>query len=153
MTLHKAFGPKTSIQIIASDLDTAVLQTAANGTYPLDRIEPLPLSWKQIGFLKGKGPNQGSVRVRPELRALVSFQQMNLRDATWPIEGPFQAIFCRNVMIYFDKATQRSLLARYHRLLEPDGLLFVGHSESLLDNASGFQSLGQTIYRRKATLT
>jgi chemotaxis protein methyltransferase CheR len=151
MTLQHAFGAQASIQIIASDLDTSVLETAARGVYPVDRIEALPLSWKQFGFLKGKGANQGSVRVRPELRARVSFQQMNLRDADWPIDGPFQAIFCRNVMIYFDKPTQKNLLARYHRLLEPEGLLFVGHSESLLDNTSGFQSLGQTIYRRKAT--
>jgi chemotaxis protein methyltransferase CheR len=149
MTLEKAFGPRASIQILASDLDTAVLEKAASGIYALERLESMPLSWKQFGFLKGTGANQGSVQVRPELRARVSFQQMNLRDATWPIEGPFEAIFCRNVMIYFDKATQRNLLARYHRLLAPDGLLFVGHSESLLDNTSGFQSLGQTIYRRK----
>jgi chemotaxis protein methyltransferase CheR len=152
MTLMKAFGPKASIQIIATDLDTAVLETAAKGVYPLERIESLPIAWKQFGFLKGKGPNEGTVRVRPELQALVSFQQMNLRDAAWPIEGPLQAIFCRNVMIYFDRPTQRNLLARYHRLLEPDGLLFVGHSESLLDNTIGFQSLGQTIYRCQARL-
>jgi len=149
MTLEKAFGPQTSIQIIASDLDTAVLETAARGVYPLERIDALPEAWRQFGFLKGKGPNQGSAMVRPALRARVSFQQMNLRDAQWSIEGPLQAIFCRNVMIYFDKPTQRSLLARYRALLEPGGLLFVGHSESLLDNSSGFQSLGQTIYRRK----
>ena len=91
------------------------------------------------------------MRIRPEVKKLVTFQQLNLLDAKWDLEGaPFQAIFCRNVMIYFDKPTQRQLLGRYHQLLEPGGLLFVGHSEALLDNSLGFTSLGQTIYRRGA---
>jgi chemotaxis protein methyltransferase CheR len=149
LTLTKAFGASAAIQIVATDLDTAVLETAARGVYPLARIEGLADEWKRLGFLRGKGDLREQVRVRPELRQLITFKQMNLRDADWPLEGgPFQAIFCRNVMIYFDKPTQRDLLGRYHRLLEPGGLLFVGHSEALLDNALGFQSLGQTIYRR-----
>ena len=91
------------------------------------------------------------VKVKPELAAMVKFFQLNLLDPSWPVlgRGGLDAIFCRNVMIYFDKPTQRELLRRYHGLLEPDGLLFVGHSESLLDNSLGFQSLGPTIYRRK----
>jgi chemotaxis protein methyltransferase CheR len=127
------------------------LNTAAKGVYPLARVEGLDLEWKRLGFQRGKGERRDLVRVLPELRQLVTFQQLNLLDAKWPLEGgAFQAIFCRNVMIYFDKPTQRELLGRFHRLLEPDGLLFVGHSEALLDNALGFQSLGQTIYRKKA---
>ena len=150
MTLTKAFGSSAAIQILATDLDTAVLDTASRGVYPMARVESLPDEWKRLGFLRGKGQNLDQVRIRPELRKLITFTQMNLLDAQWPLEGgPFQAIFCRNVMIYFDKPTQRDLLRRYHGLLEPDGLLFVGHSESLLDNSLGFQSLGQTIYRRK----
>ena len=150
MTLTKAFGSSAAIQILATDLDTAVLDTASRGVYPMARVESLPDEWKRLGFLRGKGQNLDQVRIRPELRKLITFTQMNLLDAVWPLEGgPFQAIFCRNVMIYFDKPTQRDLLRRYHGLLEPDGLLFVGHSESLLDNSLGFQSLGQTIYRRK----
>ncbi len=150
MTLTKAFGSSAAIQILATDLDTAVLDTASRGVYPMARVESLPDEWKRLGFLRGKGQNLDQVRIRPELRKLITFTQMNLLDAQWPLEGgPFQAIFCRNVMIYFDKPTQRELLRRYHGLLEPDGLLFVGHSESLLDNSLGFQSLGQTIYRRK----
>ena len=150
MTLAKAFGKATTIQILATDLDTAVLETAARGVYPLARIEGLSEDWKRFAFLRGTGAQQGQARVRPEIRSLVSFQQMNLRDASWPLEGgPFQAIFCRNVMIYFDKPTQRNLLRRYRALLQPGGLLFVGHSEALLDHSLGFHSLGQTIYRRK----
>jgi chemotaxis protein methyltransferase CheR len=151
LTLRKAFGASAAIQILATDLDTAVLNTAAQGVYPLARIEGLDIEWKRLGFQRGTGERREQVRLRPELRQLVTFQQLNLLDAKWLLEGaPFQAIFCRNVMIYFDKPTQRELLSRFHRLLEPDGLLFVGHSEALLDNAMGFQSLGQTIYRKKA---
>ena len=151
LTLRKAFGASAPIQIVATDLDTAVLETAARGVYPLARIEGLSMEWKRLGFQRGTGERREFIRVRPELRQLITFQQLNLLDADWALEGgPFQAIFCRNVMIYFDKPTQRELLGRYHRLLEPNGLLFVGHSEALLDNALGFQSLGQTIYRKKA---
>jgi chemotaxis protein methyltransferase CheR len=151
MTLQKAFSASTSIQILATDLDTAVLDTASNGIYPLARIDDLDQEWKRQAFLKGKGALEGRVRVRPELRQLITFRQMNLLDEAWPVGNePFQAIFCRNVMIYFDKPTQRKLLKRFHSLLEPEGLLFVGHSEALLDTNLGFQSLGQTIYRRKA---
>ena len=151
MTLSRAFGTALPIQILATDLDTAVLDTAASGIYPLARIEDLDLEWKRLAFLRGTGPLQEKVRVRPELRQLIPFQQLNLLDEAWPLGNePFQAIFCRNVMIYFDKPTQRKLLRRFHDLLEPEGLMFVGHSEALLDANLGFQSLGQTIYRRKA---
>jgi chemotaxis protein methyltransferase CheR len=152
MTLLRAFGPSLPVQILATDLDTQVLDKASRGIYPLNRIEDLDLEWKRLAFLRGKGDQQGLVRIRPDVRQLVAFQQLNLLEATWPLgEEPFQAIFCRNVMIYFDKATQRKLLQRFHARLAPEGLLFVGHSEALLDANLGFQSLGQTIYRRKAT--
>ncbi len=149
MTLLKGFGPSTSISILATDLDTAVLQTAARGVYPMARIEGVDEAWRRLAFQRGTGEQRDQVRIRPEVKKLISFQQLNLLDAKWDLEGaPFQAIFCRNVMIYFDKPTQRRLLSRYHQLLEPGGLLFVGHSEALLDNSLGFTSLGQTIYRR-----
>ena len=151
MTLLKAFGASRPIQILATDLDTAVLDTAAAGTYPLARIEDLDPEWKRLAFLKGTGTHQGLIRVRPEVRQLITFQRLNLLDEAWPLgDEPFQAIFCRNVMIYFDKPTQRKLLQRFHAMLAPGGLLFVGHSEALLDGNLGFQSLGQTIYQRKA---
>ncbi len=151
MTLRKAFGEKAPLEILATDLDTAVLNTASRGVYPEARIEGLDDAWKRVGFLRGTGENQGQVRIRPELKTLITFQQLNLLDDHWALPPePFQAIFCRNVMIYFDKPTQRKLLKRFHSLLESNGLLFVGHSEALLDAALGFQSLGQTIYRRKA---
>jgi chemotaxis protein methyltransferase CheR len=150
MTLLKAFGASTQIQILATDLDTAVLETAARGVYPLARVEGLSEEWKRFAFLRGTGEQRGLARVRPEVRGLVSFQVLNLRETPWPLEaGAFQAVFCRNVMIYFDKPTQRELLGRFRQRLEPGGLLFVGHSEALLDPNLGFHPLGQTIYRRK----
>ena len=150
MSLLQAFGNTAAIQILATDLDTSVLETAARGVYPMARVDDLDDAWKRLAFLKGAGAQLGQVRVRPEVRQLITFRKLNLLEAAWDLpEAPFQAIFCRNVMIYFDKPTQRKLLKRYRELLEPGGLLFVGHSESLLDNSLGFQSLGQTIYRRK----
>jgi chemotaxis protein methyltransferase CheR len=150
MTLLKAFGHGATIQILATDLDTAVLDTASRGVYPEARIEALDVAWKRLAFLRGKGPHDGKVQVKPELKKLITFQQLNLLEDNWSIPGgPFQAIFCRNVMIYFDKPTQRKLLKRFYDRLEPDGYLFVGHSEALLDSNLGFHSLGQTIYQRK----
>ncbi|WLT30329.1 protein-glutamate O-methyltransferase CheR [Geothrix sp. PMB-07] len=150
MTLLKAFGQSAAIHILATDLDTAVLETAARGVYPEARIEGVEEAWKRFAFLRGTGDRKGMVRLRPEVRQLITFQQLNLLDERWDIDRePFQAIFCRNVMIYFDKPTQRRLLKRFHDALAPDGLLFVGHSEALLDTTLGFQSLGQTMYRRR----
>ncbi|WP_306591717.1 protein-glutamate O-methyltransferase CheR [Geothrix sp. 21YS21S-4] len=150
MTLHKAFGGMCRIEIVATDLDTSVLETAARGVYPLARLENVAEPWKHFGFLRGTGRQEGQVRIRPELRGLITFERLNLLDPRWPLgSGPIHAIFCRNVMIYFDKPTQRNLLARFHQRLERDGLLFVGHSEALLDAASGFHPLGQTVYQRK----
>lgn len=149
MTLRQAFGAHPA-EILATDLDTAVLATAARGVYPWARIENLDAAWRRFAFLRGTGAQEGKVRIRPEIRQLVQFEQLNLLDAPWPMEtGRFHAIFCRNVMIYFDKPTQRSLVNRFREHLAPGGLLFVGHSESLLDASMGLKPLGQTIYRKQ----
>jgi chemotaxis protein methyltransferase CheR len=97
-------------------------------------------------FLRGTGPRAGHVRVRPELQALVAFRQLNLLDREWPLRGPFDAIFCRNVMIYFDKQTQRAILQRFVPLLRPDGLLFAGHSESFHHATDLVRIRGKTVY-------
>src|SRR4029453_12867348 len=98
-------------------------------------------------FLKGKGSRSGLARVREEVRALVEFRPINLRDARWDVEGPFDAIFCRNVLIYFDKPTQRQVLERVAARLAPGGLYFAGHSESLLNAGDLFEPCGRTAYR------
>lgn len=135
------------IHIIASDIDTKVLEVASRGVYAIERIDSLPDRIKKEWFLRGKGKNQGQVRVKPELQRILSFQQVNLMKE-WPIEGGLDFIFCRNVMIYFDKETQAKLLSRMADMLRPEGLLFVGHSESPYRLTNRFKLIGQTIYRK-----
>lgn len=148
MTLVDAFGTFTPpVSIIASDVDTNVLAKAEAGVYPMERVEKLPIAMLKRFFLKGTGANEGLVRVRPELRALVTFRQINLLDAKWAINAPLDAIFCRNVMIYFDKETQLKILERFVPLLQPDGLLFAGHSESFLNAAHLFTLRGKSVYQ------
>ena len=142
--VYKSFTPP--VTIIATDLDTSALEKAAAGVYAEERVAKLRQDQLQRFFLKGTGARAGSVRVRPELRELVAFRQVNLLDTQWPVRGPFDAIFCRNVMIYFDKPTQRKVLAKLAPLLAGDGLLFAGHSESFLHSADLFRLRGNTVY-------
>lgn len=147
MTLVDAFGSFTPpVSIIATDLDTNVLAKAEAGIYPLERVEKLSSDMVKRFFLKGTGAQSGFVRVRPELRALITFRQVNLLDNEWPIRGPLDAIFCRNVMIYFDKETQLKILERFAPLLQPDGLLFAGHSESFHNAGHVFGIRGRSVY-------
>ncbi len=147
MTLCEAFDTLTPpVSIIATDIDTNVLATAGAGVYPIDRVEKLETARLRRFFLKGKGAQEGLVRVRPELRQLVSFRQLNLLADGWDLKGPFDAIFCRNVMIYFDKATQRKILSRFVPLMKPDALLFAGHSENFLYVSDSLRLRGKTVY-------
>ncbi|MDD2659961.1 MAG: chemotaxis protein CheR [Methylococcales bacterium] len=147
MTMVDAFGSyKPPVEIIATDIDTDVLGKAKAGIYSLDRIEKLPQETLKRFFLRGAGKNVNYVKVRKELRDLISFRQLNLLDAHWPIDGQFDVIFCRNVMIYFDKETQYKILKRFAPMLETHGLLFAGHSESLHHAADLFKLRGQTVY-------
>ncbi|MBS0355108.1 MAG: chemotaxis protein CheR [Proteobacteria bacterium] len=136
------------VHIVATDIDTNVLATAAKGVYGLDRVERLSRERMQRFFLKGTGAQDGNARVRPELQRLIEFRRINLLDKSWSVQGPFDALFCRNVMIYFDKPTQHGILQRFVPLLKPEGLLFAGHSESFLHSADLFRSLGRTVYER-----
>ena len=138
------------VEILATDLDTRVLAQAREGIYPLDKVAALDPERLRRFFLKGRKARAGYARVRDELRALVEFRPLNLRDDHWDVEGPFDAIFCRNVLIYFDKATQRHVLERLHARLAMDGIYFAGHSESLLRAADLFEPCGRTAYRRSA---
>ncbi|SDX71343.1 chemotaxis protein methyltransferase CheR [Allochromatium warmingii] len=147
MTLIEAFDSWTPpVQILATDLDTNVVRHAAEGIYPLDRVEKLSTAQLKRFFLRGTGSRAGMARMRPEVQALIEFQPLNLLSPAWPMREPFDVIFCRNVMIYFDKATQAKILTRFHPLLRPDGLLFVGHSESLAHVANLFRLRGKTVY-------
>jgi chemotaxis protein methyltransferase CheR len=152
MTMVEAFGSFTPpVSIVASDVDTQVLAKAEAGVYPIESISKLPADKAKRFFLRGAGAHSGFVRVRPELRALVVFRQVNLLENNWPIRGPLDAIFCRNVMIYFDKETQSKILERFEPLLKPDGLLFAGHSESFYNAAHLFKLRGKTVYELART--
>jgi chemotaxis protein methyltransferase CheR len=147
MTVCEAFNTLTPpCQIIATDIDTNVLATAANGVYSLDRLDKMAPERARRFFLKGKGDREGMVRVRPELRQLITFKPLNLLADNWPLSGQFDVIFCRNVMIYFDKATQRKILARFVPLMKPDALLFAGHSENFLYVSESLKLRGKTVY-------
>lgn len=153
MTLVETFGSlNPPVRIFATDIDTQVLAKAARGVYPLERVEKVDAARRKRFFLKGHGAQAGFARVRPELQALISFRQLNLLDGHWPVQGPFDAIFCRNVMIYFDKPTQYRVLARLAPLLRADGLLFAGHSESFHHAADLFRMRGKTVYALAGTI-
>jgi len=135
------------VRILATDLNAEVLAHAQEGVYGIDRIEGLSDERRKRGFFLGKGRNEGRVRVKPELREMIAFKRLNLLH-DWPMRGPFDAIFCRNVMIYFDKQTQARLYTRYADMLAPRGHLFIGHSESIYRTCDRFTAVGQTVYRR-----
>ena len=138
--------PAGNFEVIATDLDTQVLATARGAVYPLQSVLRLPESRQKRFFQRGTGRNEGRARVRPQVAGHVEFRRVNLMDPQWDVEGPFDAIFCRNVMIYFDKPTQRRLIERFAALLRPAGLFFAGHAESLLDQGRVFKLRGQTVY-------
>jgi chemotaxis protein methyltransferase CheR len=147
MTLCEAFDTMTPpVSIVATDIDTNVLRTAAEGIYPVDRVEKLSSIRLKRFFMRGKGERAGLVRVRPELRQMISFKPLNLLAGSWPVSGPFDAIFCRNVMIYFDKPTQSRILSRFVPLMKPDGLLFAGHSENFMYASDALRLRGKTVY-------
>jgi len=151
MTACEAFNTLTPpVQIVATDIDTNVLATAANGVYPMERMDKMSPERLRRFFLKDKGAHEGMARVRPELRSLVTFRQLNLLADGWPLEGQFDAIFCRNVMIYFDKPTQRKILDRFVPLMKQHALLFAGHSENFLYVSDSLRLRGKTVYELDA---
>ncbi len=136
------------VRILATDIDSNVMARAQAGVYPAERAEQVPPGYRSRYLRRGAGENAGKVRVHDDVRALVAFRQLNLMH-DWPMRGPFDAIFCRNVVIYFDKETQRRLFERYANILCDGGYLFVGHSESLFKVSERFDLIGRTIYRKK----
>ncbi len=148
MTVCDTLGSATPARIVCSDIDTKVLATAQRGVYDADARGLTPGQLKRH-FLRGKGVNSGRIRVRPELARLLDFRTFNLMSRNWASLGePFDIVFCRNVMIYFDGPTQRTVLERMHAVLRPGGLLYVGHSENFSDSRDLFRLRGKTIYER-----
>ena len=137
--------------ILATDIDSDVLRIAQAAVYRTERIERMPQSRVQRHFLRGVGANEGLISLRPELRSMVRFAQLNLQANAWPMAERFDAIFCRNVAIYFDREVQRRLAARFAEVLVPGGLLVVGHSESFPAALPVFRSCGRTAYQLRAS--
>lgn len=135
------------IKILATDLDSSVLATAQRGAYPADRMRGMAPQRLARFFSERRDGAATSYDVSPELKSIITFKQMNLMHDL-PMSGPLDLIFCRNVVIYFDKDTQRTLFAKMARLQRADDLLFLGHSENLFNVSSDYTLIGKTIYRR-----
>ena len=145
MTLKEAQAlPGWDVKLLATDLDSNVVEKASEGIYDAERLDSIPAAYRSK-YLVDAG--QRGARVCDDVRSLITFGQLNLLE-TWPMTGPFDVIFCRNVVIYFDKTTQKKLFDRYASILKPDGWLFIGHSESLMGISDRFELVGRTIYRR-----
>jgi chemotaxis protein methyltransferase CheR len=134
-------------KILATDIDSEILNTAARGVYPADRLQGVSDERRNRWFVSGTGAAAGQVRVKPELQTMITFRTLNLMG-DWPMHGPFDVIFCRNVMIYFDQPTREKLLMRYAGLLADGGYLCLGHSESIHTTHTKFKLVGRTIYRK-----
>jgi chemotaxis protein methyltransferase CheR len=141
-------GSKVDARILATDLSPQALETARAGTYPRERMGGVSEARRNRWFQRGEGAYEGLARVHPRLRELVTIQPLNLLH-DWPMRGPFDAIFCRNVVIYFDKPTKQRLFERYAGLLEQGGYLFLGHSESMYGLSDSFELVGRTVYRKR----
>lgn len=148
MTAIESLGSTAAFKLTASDIDSKVLATASDGVYRIDGAKGLSRERLQRFFLRGKGSNEGYMRVKPELRQAIDLLQVNLIVDNWSFKEPFDIVFCRNVMIYFDQATQRAVLERIHRRMKPGGMLFVGHSENFNDSRDLFVLRGKTVYER-----
>jgi chemotaxis protein methyltransferase CheR len=137
----------SQVSILASDLDTNVLAQARGAIYGIDRLENVGPERRKRFFLRGTGQHDGFAKVRDEIRRDIRFENINLMSANLGINEQFDAIFCRNVMIYFDKETQYSILKKLSQVLRPDGRLYVGHSENLFHAKDLFELCDKTVYR------
>lgn len=149
MAAMEALGVRANFSLTASDIDSKVLATAARGVYRLDGMKGIDSGRMQRFFLRGSGSNDGMAKVKPELSQFIEFLIVNLIHDDWPFKEPFDAVFCRNVMIYFDAPTQRKVLERIHRVMKPGALLFVGHAENFSDSRDLFVLKGKTVYERR----
>jgi len=141
-------GIQIDAKILATDLSPQALEAARKGVYPVDRLGGVSDARRKRWFLRGEGSFDGYVQVHPRLRELVAIQPLNLLHE-WPMHGKFDAIFCRNVVIYFDKPTKQRLFSRYAGMLESYGYLFLGHSESMYGLSEDFDLIGRTVYRKR----
>ena len=148
MTAIEALSGSGKFNLVASDIDSKVLALAKHGIYKLDGLKGVSDARIHRFFLRGKGLNEGMVKVKSDLLNVIDFLNVNLINNDWPFRDPFNIVFCRNVMIYFDGPTQRKVLERIHRVMTPGGLLFVGHAENFSESRDLFILKGKTVYER-----
>jgi len=141
-----AAAPARRFEILATDISTRVLRAAERGVYPISRFDDVPEAWRRAYLLRGRGASEGFYKIKPQLARAVEFARLNLIEP-FPHQPPFHVIFCRNVMMYFDKPTQQNIVERLSARLERDGYLLVGHSESLTGVEHGLQYVRPATYR------
>ncbi len=149
MTAVEALGSDVNFSLIASDIDSKVLEVASSGIYRIDDLKNVSDAQLKYFFLKGKSTNIGLLKIKPAFRNLMQFLIVNLISDDWPFKYLFDVVFCRNVMIYFDSNTQRQVLEHIHRVMNPGGLLFVGHAENFSEFRDLFILKGKTVYERQ----
>lgn len=151
MTLFDYFGKNISqydIKVLATDLDTSVIAHAMEGIYKEDVINDIPQTTLKKYFMKGVGENQGKYKVRDELKKYLSFKQINFKNTDYDIRTQFDIIFCRNVIIYFDKDFQKELFEKFYKYMKNDSYIFIGHSETLFGVSEKFKYVISNIYKR-----
>lgn len=141
--------PGVDIKILATDISTRVLEVCMHGVYPESRVEPVPTALRQRYFSRFQDNGEAYYGVNDELRRLITFRRLNLSTPPFPMKGPFDFIFCRNVMIYFDETVRRGIIQEAHRLLKPGGYFVVGHSESLTGNSGPFRVIRPSVYQNQ----
>ncbi len=135
-------------EVVASDISSRVLQTASTAIYPEDRTDTIPLNLKKKYLLRSRDKSKSLVRIAPQIRSMVSFRRLNFMDDDFGIAEKMDIIFCRNVVIYFDKQTQQTLMQKFYRQLRPGGYLFIGHSETLSGLDVDFKLVASTVYKK-----
>lgn len=150
MVLHSFFKRQWGwdVQILASDVDTKVLEHAARGVYKEELLSPIPPALRRAYFHRPAGLEKDRQKVRDELRQMIIFRKINLIQDAFQFREPVDIVFCRNVLIYFDDPTKEMLIGKFHRILKAGGFIFVGHSESLLMAKDEFRFVKSTVYER-----
>ncbi|MFP5247792.1 MAG: CheR family methyltransferase [Thermoanaerobaculia bacterium] len=137
-----------NVEILASDISTKVLAAAREAVWPIERANDIPVDYRRAYMLRGVRAEEGKMRAQPNIRSMIEFRRINLNDERYAVEGPFDLIFCRNVLIYFNRDTKAAVIDRLARHLSPAGLLFLGHSETLHSAAHALRHVGPTTYAR-----
>ncbi|HDR04732.1 MAG TPA: protein-glutamate O-methyltransferase CheR [Candidatus Marinimicrobia bacterium] len=144
--LETLTGVKADVKILATDISTNVLARCEKGTYSEEKVKPVPHMIRDRYFELERLDNEKFFTVKPMIKKMLTFRRLNLSQVPYPMKGPFDVVFCRNVMIYFDNTIRKQLLDEIYRLLRPDGILIVGHSESLTGLNTSFKALKPSIY-------